>query len=135
MEESGKITREVAQAEITKWLDHKRVNASKRKAYRESIKVLVNGIEDGCLVLTEDFTFKQTLKFPTEGKIPVTELIFKPRIRVSVVHQEMTGVKPNDADGRLCAIISALTDKAKGIIKSLDTEDYSIGQSIAIFFL
>ncbi len=54
---------------------------------------------------------------------------------MSTIHSHLQGVKPSDADGRVGAYIAALTSTPKAVINCLDTEDYGIAQSIAIFFL
>jgi hypothetical protein len=47
----------------------------------------------------------------------------------------MKNVKSDDADGRLNALIAALTGQPKGIITLLDTADRRIAIAIGIFFM
>jgi hypothetical protein len=130
-----KVSIDVATEEVNKWLDYKKVNEKKREAYKDNIDALVQGVCDGILILNEDNTFTHNLQFPIEGEMPIHKLDYKPRLKMSTVHNHLQGVKPSDGDGRVCAYIAALTSKPKAVVKDLDTEDYSIGQSIAIFFL
>lgn len=131
-----KVSREVAEQEVYAWLDYKKVSTKKRESYKEHTDTLVDAIVDGYLSLNkDDMSFEHTLKFPTEGEMLLTKLTYKPRLKVQTVHLHLQNVKSNDADGRLCAYIAALTSKPKELVKHLDSEDYSIGQSIAIFFL
>lgn len=130
-----KVSKEVAGKEIEAWLDYKKVSESKREASAESIATLVNAICDGALSKQDDNTLVHELKFPLENEMSLTKLEYKPRLAMSAIHTQLQGVKPSDADGRLIAYVAALTGKAKGIIKGLDTEDYAIGQAVAIFFL
>ena len=131
-----KVALDVAIEEVNKWLDYKRVNDKKRESYKENIETLVDAVADGYLRLNqEDHKFILELKFPTDGESPVKSLEFKPRIKVSQVHQHLQGVKSTDADGRLLAYVAALTSQPSGIIKGLDTEDYNVALAIAIFFL
>ena len=130
-----KVSQEQAQLEVEKWLDMKRVSPKKRETYADAIESLVDAVVFGQLVLTDDLHFVQTLDVPTEGDAPVTELKFKPRLKVGEVHSQMNGVKSGDADGRVTALIAALTGKPKGVVKALDTTDYSVAQNIALFFL
>lgn len=129
------VSREVAQSEFDKWADHKKISAKKREQQKDSIEAIVDAIVEGTLVLKEDNTLVHTLKFPTEGEAPIKTLEYKPRLKMDIVHAHLQNVKSNDADGRVAAYIAALTTKSKTIIKALDTEDYSIAQSIAVFFL
>lgn len=129
------IAREVAEREIAGWLDYKKVNASKREAYRDSIDVLVGAVSDGDIVVNEDFTLTHRLKFDTGGDEPVTQLVYQPRVRVGAIQKQLQGVKPTDTDGRVAAYIAAISDQPKAVVKNLDTEDYAICSAVVVFFL
>ncbi len=132
----NKISKEQAIIEVDSWLDYKKVSEKKRESQKDSVEALVEAVMDGSLTLdsgTKEFT--HTLKFPTDGEKPCRELVYKPRLRVSSTHAHLQGVKANDADGRILAYVAALTSKPKDLIKALDTEDYSVAQSVAVFFL
>lgn len=132
----SKISREVAELEIKAWLDFKRVEERKRLAFVDSIETLIEAVMDGRLVLRkEDHFLIQNLAFPTTGDDPITKLEYKPRLKVFEVHQQTANERPGDAEARILAYVAALTGKVKGIIKQLDTEDYTICQSIAVFFV
>ena len=132
---SKKVSVDIAKEDVDKWLDYKRVKEKKRESYKEQIEALVDGVADGNLILNEKHELVQTLIFPLEGELPLKELNYKPRLKVSTIHQHLSGIKATDADGRICAYVAALTSKPKDVIKGLDTEDYSIAQAIAVFFL
>ena len=129
------VAREVAAQEIEKWLDYKKINDRKREQYKDSIDALIDAVSDGVLTVDEDHNLVQSLKFPIGNEVTTSKLEYKPRLKVASVHSALQGVKTADADGRICAYIAALTSQPKGVITALDTEDYSIGQAIAIFFL
>jgi len=129
------VSKESAIEEITQWLDYKKLSENKREAQKDQIDTLVEAMVDGSLVLQPDKTLVQKLKWEIgEGSGATKSLSYKPRLRMSEVHEKMHGVKSSDADGRIIAYVCALTSEAKGIIKAMDTEDYSIAQAIAIFF-
>ncbi len=132
---STKVSADVATKEIDKWLDYKHIKEKKRESFKEQIEALIDAVADGNLILNEKHELVQTLTFPLDGDLPLKELNYKPRLKVSTIHQHLNGVKSTDADGRICAYVAALTSKPKDVIKGLDTEDYSIAQAIAIFFL
>jgi hypothetical protein len=131
----AKVASEVAREEIEKWLDYKKVSEKKRESLADHVDTLIETIVDGYLVLNDDFSLTLKLKFPIESEVNTTELNFKPRIKVSTVYQHMQGVKTGDTDGRLFANVAALCSKPKELIKALETEDYSICQAVAVFFL
>lgn len=131
-----KVTKEQAIIEVDSWLAYKKVSESKRDSQKDSVEALVEAVSAGLLILNpETKEFTHVLKFPTEGDKPCTELVYKPRLAVASTHTHLQGVKASDADGRVLAYVAALTSKPKALIKALDTEDYSVAQSVAVFFL
>lgn len=135
---SGSVAKEVAQAEVTSWLDFKKISEQKRLKNKSSVEALVDAIIDGSLSLNNDQTFTHQLKFPVktkEGESTFSQLVYKPRIKMADVHTKLQMVKSDDADGRVACYISALCSLPLAVIKELDSEDYGIGQSVAIFFL
>ena len=54
---------------------------------------------------------------------------------METIHAHLQGVKSSDADARVAAMCAAVTGNPKAIILKQDTEDYSIGQAVVVFFL
>lgn len=130
-----KVFRDQALKEINEWLEFKKIGDKKREDASEQIEVLVNAIVEGVLTITDEKKIVHALKFPLDGELLISKLEYKPRLRVADIHTHMNGVKGSDADGRVRAYVTALTSQPQNIIKALDTEDYSIAQSVAVFFL
>lgn len=131
-----KVTREVAVKEVEEWLDYKRIRPGKREERKDEIETLVDSIEAGEVIKGEDQVLKYTLMFPLEGSGAKVEILeFKPRLTGLDLEPILKGIKATDADGRLRAYISALTGQPMGVIKKLDTEDSTIPNTIALFFL
>ena len=133
----SKVALEVAQAEVNKWLDYKKVSQEKRETYQNYISALVSGVQEGILSIDEENVITQKLIWPIkhqEGKGALESLSFRPRITVGAIHNHMNGVKADDADGRIKAYICALTNTPKALINALDTDDYGIPQAVAVFF-
>lgn len=133
----SKVAREVAQAEIEKWLDYKKIKEAKREAEETTTETIVDAICDGTLVLNKDYTFTHKLAFPlkSDGEDTLKELTYKPRLEVREINTKMKGIKPSDADGRIMGYIAALTDQPRGVLTRMDTEDNRIAQAFATFFL
>lgn len=132
----GVVTKELADAEVKKWLDYKKVKESKRVGdVAPILEGLSEAIQDGFLVLNEeDMTFTQTLKFPIKGDVVTDKLTYQPRVTVQAVNQNMKGMK-DDMGSKILATIATVTRTPKALIEGLDTEDYNTAQQIAIFFL
>ena len=128
-----KVSREEALAEVTSWLDKKKVYDSTRESQKDSIDLLVEAMMNGDLTLdstTNEFTHKLLFE---EGD--VKELKYKSRLNDRMLKPYLNGVKANDADGRLLAHTAALTTQPKAILEALDSADKKIMMSIAVFFL
>ncbi len=127
------ISEEQARKEVESWLDFRKVPDNKRKININSTNNLVKGIMEGFLVLDpEDFTFKQTLKFPI-GDVKV--LVYKPRLTMGEVAEKLIGVNPLDSIGNTIAYTAALTGQPTGIIKKIDTEDFTLIDHLSFFFM
>ena len=74
------------------------------------------------------------LSWPIGDGGKINKLVFKPRLTVGEIHNNLKGIKSNDTDARIYAYIAALTDQPIGVIRSLDTEDYRVASSIVVFF-
>lgn len=134
-----KVSRETAKKEVESYLDYKKVKARKRENLAPQIELFEDAIMDGSLVLDPDkFVFTHTLAFPltnAKGDITVRQLNYKPRLDVKEINSKMKGIKANDADGRVVGYISALTGQPSEILTRLDSEDNSLAQGFATFFL
>lgn len=133
---SGHVSIEVAEKEITSWLDYKKVGERKREAYATQVENLIQAIGDGDLIFNEETKeLIQKLKFPIGENGTITQFTFSPRIDIKKVRLAMSGVGAKDADLRIVAYISAITSQTKTIIEMMDSEDATIAQDIAIFFI
>lgn len=130
-----KINREVAEAEINKWLDHKKISPAKRETYKTNIDSMVDAVMEGTLVLREDFYLEQNLKFPVGKDDATAKMEYQPRLNGVQIDQAMKGVKATDTFGTIDAYISALTGQVKGVIRQLDSVDKSLANDIVVFFL
>jgi hypothetical protein len=131
-----KISSEIAEKEVAAWLKYKGVSERKAEAQKDNIDTIKEAIEDGNLTLDpETMIFTQILKFPIGEKDSIKEFKFQPRIKLNAIRQQLNNVKSTDTIGLLSAYVSALTSQPKDILLNMDTEDYKVGQAIAIFFL
>ncbi len=130
-----KVAREVAEKEIEKWLDFKRVRESKRESAEDQIEVMVQAIMDGFMTLNEEtgvLSIQLVFSTGTDEKIKVLEI--QPRANVGKLKRAIKGIKTADADGRVQAYIACITEQPMGVVLQLDTEDYALFQAIALFF-
>lgn len=136
--ESKKITREQAEAEVTAWLDKKKIFQSTRERLEDNVELLIDAIQEGTLVLNQDdWKFTHTLLHPfgSDESAKITSLVYRSRLNDKLLKPCVQGVKANDADGRLLAYIAALTDQSRGLLESMDSVDKKIAMAIAVFFL
>lgn len=135
----GVVSLDIATADINSWLEYKKASERKIEAYKENIDSLIDAICEGQIIVNNNpdgsVNLTHILKFPVGKDIQITKFDYSPRLAVGTVQKHLQGVKSTDADGRLMAYVAALTNQPKSIIALLDTEDYSIAQAIALFFL
>ena len=133
-----KVARPAAELEFNSWLDFKIVKESKRLENQQFGEQIINGISDGTITIDET-TQQMTVKldFPLtddQGNETVTELVVKPRLTVQELNAKLNGAKGNAMDMQP-AYIAAMTGKPIGLIKKLDTQDYSLLINIVVYFL
>ena len=133
--EKSLIPIEVAEKDVNRFLDAKKYGQTKRDNYRDNIDTMVDAVRDGQLVVEQDGTLKQILLFEPGENSPVKELQYKNRISFKEVQPLLKGIKPGDTESKLIAYASALTNKPMGLLRSLDTSDMSVLQTITVFFL
>ena len=126
------VSREIAEQEVEKWLDFKRVRPKKRKAMEDSIKELIESFEEGILELdSATHEIKQNLIWEAGNRKFLT---FKPLLTVGASQRRLQSVKSSDGHAMISAYVSELTGENSGIIGGMNTEDYGISRTIAGFF-
>jgi hypothetical protein len=142
MKDDKKITAEQAEAEVSAWLDRRKVYPETRARYKDSIEILEHALIHGDITIDEKTgEIHHTLLFPLNGDdgsakdLGVEKFKYKPRMNDKLMRSHLVGVKSDDGDGRLQALIGALTDQPRGIITSIDSADKRIATAIGIFFM
>lgn len=130
-----KISTEVATSDVERWLKEKKVSEAERKKNQAGIDVLVSCVEDGTVVIEDDFTITHNLKFPiTSGDVPLTQVKYKPRLTVDDME---SGLKGFDGTGMELQrwYANMLSGKAKAVFSKFDSADAKIYQAVVGFFL
>ena len=132
MNAANAVSHEVAEKEVNKWLDFRRVRKKKREENESSIKDMIEAFEEGILSLDEKTNvIKQALIFETAGKKVFS---FKPTMTVGEGQRRLKGIKAGEHQLMLSAYVAELTGEASEIIRQMNTEDYGISRTIAGFF-
>jgi hypothetical protein len=139
----SKVTQEIAEQEVSGWLDSRKISENERVEKTDQIKVLVNAVMEGYLIVNEDGTLTQILKFaPISDNapsamaiVPIKELKYKSRLSLAQLQAATKGSNANDGYGVIIAIVALLTSQLKQSIGALDTGDSGVASSIAGFFL
>lgn len=130
----SKIAREVAENEVKAWLDFKNIKDKKRDENQDSIDSIIDAVCDGLITIDSDFVLTQKLMFPIGSKGEITQLSFKPRMKLSTVRICTQGIKTTDSLGFAGGYISAATGEDRNIINSMEMDDFVLSQSVVIFF-
>lgn len=129
----SKVSMDIAKNDVEKWLTFKKVNDKKREAFKVNIDAIAESISEGILILNEDFSFTHKLLFPIGEEAKVSELKYKARLSVNELQNALSGKSGMDA--RILATAAALSNQPKKVVESMDTEDYNVAGSIAVFFV
>ena len=128
-----KISEDIALQDFERWFDSKKLSGSYRKESYEVIeKQMVEAICDGNLIVNEDFTLTLKLAFPLTAPNEVNELNFVHRIQTGTLQARTAWAKTQEQ--KLLATIAALTGVEGGVIRALDSSDYSRAGAIASYF-
>ena len=130
--DGGVMTYEQAEKEVNGWLDEKGVRPRKRKDSEDSIETLIEAVQDGDIYFDEDGNLIQKLSQKVGDQ---EELTYQSRITLKEVRVRLKNIKTNDIDGRVMAYIAAATKQPLGIIDEMSTNDYSLSQAVAVFFM
>jgi hypothetical protein len=132
----SKVSEDVAEKDVNRWLDAKKISDDKRQSMSDTIKEMVGYVKEGNLIISDDGKISQVLNFEIGEEDKVNELQYQNRISVDDIHKRMIGsqIKAGDVDGRIRVYVAALTKKPYALIGKLDSTDWSVASTIASFF-
>lgn len=131
----SKVDREVATTDVQAWLDRKKIFPEMKDRFKDQIENLVDAVCNAVLIFNDDGTITHKLLFPLGEGENISQLTYMLRVTDKLMQPNLRGVKADDLDGRLNALIATLTKENKGIISALESSDKRIASSIAIFFM
>lgn len=130
------VSLEIAQKDISSWLDSKRVSEKKRQDNERVVDTLVSAVMEGNLVWDEgQKLLKQKLQWPVGENEEIKHIEFKHRVTQGDISARLRNTKSDDAFAVMGVYISAITGQPVALLEKLDTSDYSIAQSVAVFFM
>ena len=138
LEKTAAVSKEIADQEVEKWLDFKKIDQDDIKDIDDQKTPLSLAIQKGYLSLDSDMVFHHKLKFPIEdvdGNIVLDKISYKPRLKMWEIESKTKGVDMKNTFALIRAYMCALTDLNSGMLKKLDSSDNKIAQGIALFFL
>lgn len=130
-----KVDVSVAQAEVDRWLEHKKIGDYQRNERSDEIELLCAEVGEGNLIVHDDFKLELHLKFPLGENGNISSLTFKPRLINRELAATLRGIKADDAEGRMNAYAAAITGENRGIISALDSVDLRVVKAIVYFFI
>lgn len=133
----NKVSEEIAEKDFTDWLSRNHIPHKRRELYKDHADIIKESIMSGDLVFNDDATF--TLKLNSSigsNTSPIGELKFNARVNRKMAMPHLSGVKADDADGRIIAYMAAATGiRSKLLLQELMPEDQRIADSIVVFFI
>ena len=136
LEPGAVMLRSLAIAEVKSWLDFQGINEAKREVLSNSMNRIIDAVTIGLVVFKEDKSVVQKLRFPFGAEqFTITELKFKPSIKVGDVQTQMLGTRDDDSFASAMAHISAATGEPKAVIQEMNNKDYKLSDAIIVFFM
>lgn len=127
------VSFEVAESEVKRWLDEKKVSSRRRDAMIGMQENIIEAIQDGLITIDDECVITQKLKFP-DG-VGANELRWKTRISSIDLEGPKRVVKGDAWDDNMTRTIMAATGCVANTARKLDsTTDRQLAESIAIFF-
>lgn len=138
--EDVKMSEEMAEEELKKWVFSKQGNLSSLK---DNKAMLIKAMQSGSLILNSDGGATYKLKFPIMGQdsdsgketVHVDTLTFKPRLKYKEIKNLLRKVDPNDNMGQSLAYTAGLTGQSVKILEELDISDLTKVQLVSVFFI
>lgn len=132
-----KVDKDTAKADVEKWLNAKRFPERKKAKYEEQINELIEMVQYGELVVSEDGKLTYKIQCPSEeADSPTQNIEFKNRISPKAVMLCLQKYKnPNSSHAQIIAHVSAASNLTTGQVEKLDTTDFSAISNIAVFFM
>jgi len=133
--EQSVISHEIAEKEVKQWLANKGIRKRKVEESADTIEILVEAVQDGDISFGDDGRIEQLLSHPIGDNADIKKLVYNDRISLQQVRDKLKGLKSNDLDGRVLAYVASATNKPIPLLNKIDTSDWSLAQSIAVFFM
>ena len=130
MENTEKMTPEVAQAEFERWAyETKKLRPVALKKHADACENFIDALCDGTLTIEDDGSITQKLAFEIAEK---TQLRYKPRLTVAEINRALS-VRGSDQDkGR--KMVGILTSELDGVIEKMDSNDWAVANAITVFY-
>lgn len=138
------VSKEVADKEVSKWLDFKKVSQKKREEKEEQINSISEHIQDGVLVYDEntgELIHKLNFEISPDAinknvdTVSFSEIKYSPRVKVDAIEKATNGIDAKNFTALIMAYVSAISGKPKKLIGQMDSSDYKVAQDVAIFFM
>lgn len=130
----GFIAKEIAQKDVSKWLDFQEISESNRTKHQASIDRIVEAVELGNVIINDDNTITQKLKHPL-GEAKVSAINFAASLTVGEINTQMNKATEDNAMSVPISYICAATGELKGVIVKMNNKDYKVSDSIILFFM
>jgi hypothetical protein len=135
----SKVSRDAAEQDVSNWLDYRKMNDSKRESLQKDvIDPLIAAVEEGLLVVNDDFTLTQKFKFPIMDKdnaVDLSSVTYSARLQYRDVKRHLKNIKSDDGIGMIHAHRCGLTDQPMAKVELFDLSDLGIARIVASLFL
>lgn len=128
-----KIAPAMAEAEVDKLLDLKKILPKRREVLKEtSIPYVIEAVSLGLVEIGTDGTITQTLVDPVNG---VDKLQYAARIPAAKVQEALGRLKELTVQTKINTYLTLYTGQLPTVINNLEPTDRNTAEAIALFFM
>lgn len=128
------VSRDMASSEVFEWLKSRKIRQRRIDEHEDSVNEIIDCVVDGDITFEGDKLIFH-LAEPIGDEQNVKKLIFEPRITMQQIRQRLKKVPAGDMDGRVMAYVGSATNKSKSVLEQISSTDWSLIQTIAVFFM
>lgn len=130
------IGKEIAEKEITAWLDVMDIPIEKRSDpdIKDCIDLLIKNICEGNLIFKDSECITQKLKYPLGDATKEIEYDF--RYEIGEYRKATNGISVNDAVDYVTSRLSLISVKKypKSVFEKMKRADYNVASKLTVFF-
>ncbi len=130
------VSEQAATEELNKWLDFQGIPEKQRVDLKPNIDIIIGAICEGKLIINDDNSLTQKLKYPFGAEVKVNELKYRSTpITIGEVDSYKSGIGQDIDNRSMLANVCAATGQLYSVLSKMSSKDYNLSAAVIIFFM